>query len=268
MHQLSIFDENGDVIKAQSEPAFVVDIDGFEGPLDLLLDLARRQKVDLARISISALAEQYLLFVAEARRRRLELAADYLVMAAWLAYLKSRLLLPDVAQEDDGPSAEILAEQLARRLVHLEAIRKVAARLMVRPQLGYDMFARGAPEGVTVQRQNTWEASLYDLLASYARQRQQSVLSHVTIRRRPAWPLADARAVLERLLGRAVDWISLDMLFQGYVPLDMGRRSVLASAFSASLELVREGELSLKQEHPFGPLWLKSAQHSALRAVG
>jgi segregation and condensation protein A len=258
VQQLSIFDENGEVIKAQNEPSFVVDLDGFEGPLDLLLDLARRQKVDLARISISALAEQYLEFVTEARRRRLELAADYLVMAAWLAYLKSRLLVPEKTNDDDGPSAEELAGQLARRLVHLEAMRKAATRLMVRPQLGQDVFARGVPEGVAVQKQHRWEASLYDLLTAYARQRQQSSLSHVTIRRRPAWALADARALLERLLGHAVDWISLDRLFAGYVPLGVGRRSVLASAFSASLELVREGELTLRQEQAFGRLWLKS----------
>ena len=262
MQQLSIFDENGEVIKAQSEPAFVVDLDGFEGPLDVLLDLARRQKVDLARISISALAEQYLHFVQEARRRRLELAADYLVMAAWLTYLKSRLLLPAEPQDDDEPSAEMLAEQLAKRLVHLEAIRKASGRLMALPQLGQNFFARGAPEGVQVQKHQKWEANLYDLLTSYARQRQQTALSHVTIRRRPAWALSEARAVLERLLGRAVDWISLDKLFAGFVPLDIGRRSVLASAFSASLELVREGELTLKQERPFGPLWVKANRHA------
>jgi segregation and condensation protein A len=267
VQQLSIFDENGEVIKARSEPAFVVDLDGFEGPLDLLLDLARRQKVDLTRLSISELADQYLDFVAEARRRRLELAADYLVMAAWLTYLKSRLLVPDAPQEEAEPSAEMLAEQLARRLVHLEAMRKAASRLMALPQLGRDVFARGAPEGVEVQKHHAWEANLYDLLTAYARQRQQNALAHVTIRRRPAWALADARAVLERLLGRAVDWISLDKLFAGFVPLDMGRRSVLASAFSASLELVREGELTLKQEQPFGPLWIKS-NRQAERAVG
>ncbi len=266
--QLSIFDENGEIIKAQSEPAFVVDLDGFEGPLDLLLDLARRQKIDITHLSISALAEQYLGFIHEARRRRLELAADYLVMAAWLIYLKSRLLVPQPEAQDDEPPAELLAEELAQRLRHLEAIRKVAAQLMARPQLGQDVFFRGAPEGVMVQKHKAWEASLYDLLGAYARQRQQSALAHVTIAKRPVLSLSDARTMLERMLGRAVEWIGLDVLLKGLIPLETSRRSVMASAFSASLEMVREGELTLRQDKPFGTLWVKAAHTLPETMVG
>src|SRR3712207_1732308 len=158
--------------RGTGEPTLHVDVDGFEGPLDLLLELARRQKVDLHRISILALAEQYLAFVEEARQMRLELAADYLVMAAWLAYLKSRLLLPEPPKGEE-PSASDLATALALRLRRLEAIREAAKRLSERHQLGRDVFARGQPEPVQIRREPVWEASLYDLLSAYGRQRQK-----------------------------------------------------------------------------------------------
>src|ERR687897_1102083 len=155
------FEDVAPAERAEGEPALLVDVDGFEGPLDLLLELARRQKVDLHRISILALAEQYLVFVEEARRLRLELAADYLVMAAWLAYLKSRLLLPETAKGDE-PSASDLATTLALRLRRLEAIREAAKRLEDRAQLGRDVFARGAPEPVDIRKEVAWDATLYD----------------------------------------------------------------------------------------------------------
>src|SRR5216684_2296063 len=164
--------------RATSEPALVVDVEGFEGPLDLLLALARQQKVDLAKISILALANQYLSFIEEARQLRLELAADYLVMAAWLAYLKSRLLLPD-SEPGMGPSAEDMALALASRLRRLEAIRDVATRMMERPQLNRDIFARGLPEPIAEIKQPEWSATLYDLLSAYATQRSRSALSRV-----------------------------------------------------------------------------------------
>ena len=191
--------------RAIGEPILHVDVDGFEGPLDLLLELARRQKVDLHRISILALAEQYLVFIEEARKMRLELAADYLVMAAWLAYLKSRLLLPEGAKGDE-PSAADLATALALRLRRLEAIREAAKRMEERAQLGRDVFARGAPEPIAIRKEVAWEATLYDLLSAYARQRQKQMTSRVVMPKRHVWSLVDAREALERLLGQAQDW--------------------------------------------------------------
>src|SRR5919107_1094431 len=195
--------------RSDDEPALRVDVDGFEGPLDLLLELARRQKVDLHRISILALAEQYLVFIEEARRLRLELAADYLVMAAWLAYLKSRLLLPEPPKGEE-PSASDLATALALRLKRLEAIREAAKRLGERDRLGRDVFARGAPEPVEIRREAIWEATLYDLLTAYARQRQTRLATRVTMPHRHVWSLVEAREALQRLVGEARDWTALD----------------------------------------------------------
>ncbi len=174
------FEEADRVERADGEPALLVDVDGFEGPLDLLLELARRQKVDLHKISILALAEQYITFIEAARRMRLELAADYLVMAAWLAYLKSRLLLPEPPKGEE-PSAEDLATALALRLRRLEAIREAARKLGERNWLGRDVFARGAPEPVVIHKDSIYQATLYDLLAAYARQRQKQFNSRVQL---------------------------------------------------------------------------------------
>ena len=190
--------------RGSDEPALMVDVEGFEGPLDLLLMLARQQKVDLAKISVLALAEQYLAFIEAARKLRLELAADYLVMAAWLAYLKSRLLLPEAAPAD-GPSAEDMANALAWRLKRLEAFREAAGRLMGRPQLSRDVFGRGAPEPIADIKHPQWTATLYDLLSAYASQRQRSALAHVRQQQRQVWSLQDARDILERLVGGAGD---------------------------------------------------------------
>jgi segregation and condensation protein A len=253
--------ESDTVDRAEGEPAFLVDLDGFEGPLDLLLELARRQKVDLHRISVLALAEQYLEFIEAVRRVRLELAADYLVMAAWLAYLKSRLLLPEPPKGDEADAAD-LANALALRLRRLEAIRAAAEKLINRPRLGRDMFARGEPEGIHTVSSTQWQASLFDLLSAYARQRQTKVLSRVTLRQRVVWSLSEAREALERISGRALDWTVLDdFLFEYCVSPEMAR-TVRASAFSASLEMVREGELDLRQDRPFAPLWVRKRRQS------
>src|SRR5829696_9053100 len=193
--------------RATGAPTLHVDVDGFEGPLDLLLELARRQKVDLHRISILALAEQYLVFIEEARKMRLELAADYLVMAAWLAFLKSRLLLPEGAKGDE-PSAADLATALALRLRRLEAIREAAKRMQERAQLGRDVFARGAPEPIAIRKEVAWEATLYDLLSAYARQRQKQMTSRVTLHKRQVWSLTEAREALDRLVGHLIGWAS------------------------------------------------------------
>jgi segregation and condensation protein A len=238
------------------EPALVVDVEGFEGPLDLLLTLARQQKVDLAKISILALADQYLVFIEAARKLRLELAADYLVMAAWLAYLKSRLLLPD-ASEPNGPSAEDMATGLALRLKRLEAFRSVASQLFSRPQLDRDVFARGLPEPIAEVKRPEWSATLYDLLSAYAAQRQKRALSHVHLARRTVWSLAEARAALERLVGQSTDWSRLDVFLLAYVGEPAQAATIFASSFAATLELVREGLAEVHQDTAFAPIYLR-----------
>ena len=242
--------------RVQGEAAFTVDVEGFEGPLDLLLELARRQKVDLAKISILELANQYLAFVEAARKRRLELAADYLVMAAWLAYLKSRLLLPSAPKEVEEDAAD-LAEKLAARLRRLEIIRRAAELMMKRPLLGRDVFARGAPESIDLPAQANYTASLYDLISAYARQTQKRARTYVRMKPREVWSLAQARDALGRLIGDAVDWVSLDHWLIEFCVDPKMRRSARASSFSASLELVREGKIELRQEDHFRPLFLR-----------
>ena len=242
------------------EPTLIVDVGGFEGPLDLLLALSRSQKVDLSRISILQLADQYLEFIEAVRSTRLELAADYLVMAAWLAYLKSRLLLPE-PPKDDEPTGEQLAAELAFRLRRLEAMRAVAARLMDRNRLGRDMFARGAPEVASVDSHVRYDASLFDLLTAYADHRQRTMVTSVRVMKRSVWALAEAREILERLVGSLADWAPIDGFLRRYITPET-RATVLASSFSASLELVREGRLELRQAGPFQPLFLRAAQPS------
>jgi segregation and condensation protein A len=227
--------------RASDEPALVVDVEGFEGPLDLLLTLARNQKVDLAKISVLALAEQYLAFIEAARQLRLELAADYLVMAAWLAYLKSRLLLPE-APGPDGPSAEDMANALAWRLKRLEAFRAVAGKLMERPQLQRDVFERGDPEPVADIKHPQWTATLYDLLSAYAAQRQRSALSHVRFKQRTVWSLVEARQALDRLVGQAGDWSGLDDFLLSYLVEPAMRATVFASSLAALFALKRDAE--------------------------
>jgi segregation and condensation protein A len=242
---------------AAGEPALVVDVEGFEGPLDLLLTLARQQKVDLAKISILALADQYLAFIEEARKLRLELAADYLVMAAWLAYLKSRLLLPE-PPAPDGLSAEEMANALAQRLRRLEAIRQVAEQLMNRPQLGRDIFQRGQPEPIAEVKRPQWSATLYDLLSAYAARRQTQARSYVRLPKRTVWSLAEARAAIERLVGRSFDWSPLDQYLIEYLVEPTMRPTVRASTFAAALELVREGRMEMHQHAAFAPLFLRA----------
>jgi segregation and condensation protein A len=245
--------------RAPDEPALVVDVEGFEGPLDLLLMLARQQKVDLAKISILALADQYLAFIEEARRLRLELAADYLVMAAWLAYLKSRLLLPETAAPE-GMSAEDLANALALRLKRLEAIRDAAQKLFERPQLDRDVFVRGQPEPIAHIRHPQWTATLYDLLTAYAGQRQKTALSHVRMVKRAVWSLAEAREALERLVGAATDWTRIDDYLIAYMVEPSQRATVMASSFASALEMVREGVAEIHQQEAFAPLFMRKRE--------
>ena len=255
--------------RASDEPAMIVDVEGFEGPLDLLLMLARQQKVDLAKISILALADQYLAFIEAARKLRLELAADYLVMAAWLAYLKSRLLLPQEAP-CEGPSAEVMALALANRLRRLEALREVASKLMERPQLNRDVFARGAPEPIAEIKQPEWAATLYDLLSAYAVQRSRSAMSRVQVKKRTVWSLSEARAAIDRLIGQSSDWARLDQYLITYVVEPALAATVFASSFASALELVREGLAEIHQKDSFAPIYMRkrvgangSATHEA-----
>jgi len=241
---------------ASNERALVVDVEGFEGPLDLLLMMARQQKVDLARISILALANQYIAFIEDARRLRLELAADYLVMAAWLAYLKSRLLLPDT-QAPEGQSAEEMANALALRLRRLEAIRDVAEKLFARPQLDRDVFGRGQPEHVAHIKLPEWSATIYDLLSAYSQQRQKQALSHVRLAKRQVWTLAEAREALERLIGQSADWAPIDAFLLEYVVEPSQTATVFASSFASALELVREGVADIHQQAAFAPIYMR-----------
>lgn len=254
--------------RASTDPALIIDVAGFEGPLDLLLHLARSQKVDLARISVLALAEQYLEFVESARKVRIELAADYLVMAAWLAFLKSRLLIPQQVK-DEGPSGEEMAATLAFRLKRLEAMRTAAERLINRDRLGRDFFARGAPEHIPETKRSAYEASLYDLLTAYASLRQRQAITQVTIERRRVWSLADARGILNRLIGEMPDWTSLDSYLLQYLTQPQDRATAIASAFAASLEMVREGSLEIRQEGAFAPIYMRKGQavRAALKSV-
>jgi len=235
----------------------VVDVEGFEGPLDLLLALARTQKVDLARISVLALAQQYLDFITEARRLRLEIAADYLVMAAWLAFLKSKLLLPSEQDEDGEPSGEELAQLLAFRLKRLDAMREAAAQLMTRKRLGRDVFARGMPEPLRITRKSTYQADLYDLLKAYAQQRQRTAVRTWQVRQRTVWSLKEARDELERLLGMTCDWAPLDQLLAEFLAGPELRKTALASGFTATLEMTREGALEIRQAKLFAPLLVR-----------
>jgi len=233
-----------------------LDLDGWEGPLDLLLTLARSQKVDLSKISILALVEQYLAFIADAKQLRLEIAADYLVMAAWLAYLKSCLLLPREADAD--PSAEELATRLQLRLQRLQAMREAGARLIARDRLGRDVFPRTRPEGLKLVRRAAWRADLYDLIAAYGIIRARSEPSIHVISRRPVMTLDEAIHRLEGLIGVKLEWTSLESFLPETDDPDY-RRSVLASSFVATLELARLGKVEIDQKRSFAPLYVRAA---------
>ena len=235
----------------------LVAVDGFEGPLDLLLTLARTQRVDLARISVLRLAEQYLEFVEEARALRIELAADYLVMAAWLAFLKSRLLLPKPAAEDE-PSGEEMAAALAFRLERLAAMRRTAAELMARDQLGRDFFARGQPETIAVQRHTAWSVTLADLLKAYARATTRAEYRPLGFDQRHVLSVEAALERLRAVLGETVDWSKLAAFLPDAWRAEPGRRrSAVASTFSAMLELAKLGEIEIRQDTVFAPIFLR-----------
>jgi segregation and condensation protein A len=241
---------------ATADERLTLDLDGWEGPLDLLLTLARAQKVDLAKISILALVEQYLAFIADAKRLRLEIAADYLVRAAWLAYLKSCLLLPQDPTID--PSPEELATRLQLRLQRLQAMREAGARLVARDRIGRDVFLRGAPEGLTVVRRSAWQADLYDLISAYGIVRARGEPAVHVVSRRPVMTLDDAIQRLQRMIGTRVEWTRLEA-FLPETPDPAFRKSALASSFVATLELARLGRLAIAQEGNFAPLYVRAA---------
>jgi segregation and condensation protein A len=249
----SLFEEQPEVREADR---LTLDLDGWEGPLDLLLTLARSQKVDLAKISILALVEQYLAFIQDAKKLKLEIAADYLVMAAWLAYLKSCLLLPKDPEAD--PSPEELAMRLQLRLQRLAAMREAGARLVARDRLGRDVFLRGAPEGLRVVRKSFWQADLYDLISAYGNVRARNEPAVHVVSRRPVMTLDEALLRVERLLGTRLEWARLESFLPETQDREF-RKSALASSFVAALELARRGRVELDQKGAFAPLYVRAA---------
>ena len=251
-------------LAAQSDE-LIVDVAGFEGPLDLLLAMARTQKVDISNISVLALAEQYISFVDEAQLLRLELAADYLVMAAWLTYLKSKLLVPRDDEAEDELSGEELAQQLAFRLMRLEAMREAAAKLMTRKRLGRDVFVRGRPETITTRRESQFKAELFDLLKAYAEQRKRTLPRVHVVKRRKVWSIKQARNQLQRLVGQVSgSWMQLDQCLQQYLTNPEAGRTVIASSLGAALEMAREGLVDLRQDEPFGAIYVRRKEAGAL----
>ncbi|MFC3677464.1 segregation and condensation protein A [Ferrovibrio xuzhouensis] len=256
-HRDGLPDGEGNAIRVGEQ--LVLNLDVFEGPLDVLLNLAREQKVDLRKISILALAEQYLVFIAELRKVRIEVAADYLVMAAWLAYLKSRLLLPEPEKEGEPTGAE-MAARLALQLQRLEAMRNAADQLLKRDQVGLAMFLRGQPEGVRIIRKSVYNSTLYELLKAYAEFRASKGSSEaLTMRmaRRRIVSVEEALARLRNMIGQIPDWATL----QSFLPPDMDdpftMRSAIASTFNASLEMAKQGLIDLKQVQSFGPIYIR-----------
>lgn len=237
-----------------ADTALYLELDGWEGPLDLLLDLARRQKVDLKAISILALVDQYIAYIDKAEALKLEIAADYLVMAAWLAYLKSALLLPKEEQED--PSPEELALRLQLRLQRLSAMREAAARLLARDRVGRDVFLRGAPEGLRVDRKNAWQCDWYSLVSAYAVVKARTEPVVHMVRERSVMTLDSALDRVSAMLGVKLDWIELRDFLPAHAEPRL-RRSALASSFVAALELARLGKAEIRQEETFGPLHLR-----------
>jgi len=262
IHPPDISDEEFEGVRQNHDGEFYLDISGYEGPLDLLLELAKRQKVDLANISILALANQYLAFIQNARKIRLDIAGDYLIMAAWLAYLKSRLILPSDDKSTE-PNAAELAENLAEKLRYLKAMREAAKLLFERPQFGRDLFGNGAPEGLEISKSSKYKASLHELLLVYATRRREHSLSRITFKPRTVWSLKEARTALEKLAGAIPDWTDLDQYLVQWTTTPAQARTVRASTFSASLEMTREGLIEMRQAGAFAPIQIRQREPAA-----
>lgn len=241
--------------------ALIVNLDGYEGPLDILLELARTQRVDIRKISMITLVDQYLDFVAAARARSLELAADYLVMAAWLTYLKSKLLIPAPDDGSGEPTADEMAARLAFQLQRLEAMRKASERMFALPQFGVDFFARGTPEGVRVLRTPLWQAELFELLQAYARQRVAAVDRTYTIEPPRVFTIEEARARLQRMLGAIPEWTELAAISPA-TGVDAPPASVVASSFNAALEFAKDGSIEIRQLAAFDPIYVRQRRNA------
>ena len=261
MSEISDTYSNSQPYESINNDDLIVNLSGYEGPLDVLLVLAKSQKVDLMKISILQLTEQYLVFIAEVRKKNLELAADYLVMAAWLAYLKSNLLLP---REETGEelTAEQMAERLKFQLKKLEAIRQVSEKLMNLPVLGTNFFNRGMPEGIRLIRTPEYYLSLYDLLKSYANQRYKSAYSSIVIERPAVYAMEEALVRLQRMVGTAFEWTKLENFLPPEFSKGKNARSGVAGTLAAAMELVREGVLEVQQLAPFGPVFIKNKNNN------
>ncbi len=268
---LSLEELSAQAAEALAEEIFVIDIDVFEGPLHLLLELARRQKVDLLKVSILALAEQYLDFIQDARSKRIDLAADYLLMASWLAWLKSKLLLPRPEKpETDGLDSEDMAAQLAFRLKRLDAMRRAAKELQAGAILGQRVFLRGEPQQPRVVRHTEYDTTLWHLMQAFGtiRSRKAKAAPH-RVEKQFVLPLESARDGLRMLTHELQAWASLESIGVrlGALDPDVPARSVTASVFTAALELTRDGEVDMRQDHHFAPLYLRGAQASELEAA-
>ena len=261
MSEISNTYSNSQPYESINNDDLIVNLSGYEGPLDVLLIMAKSQKVDLMKISILQLTEQYLVFIAEVRKKNLELAADYLVMAAWLAYLKSNLLLP---REETGEelTAEQMAERLKFQLKKLEAIRQVSEKLMNLPVLGTNFFNRGMPEGIRLIRTPEYYLSLYDLLKSYANQRYKSAYSSMVIERPAVYAMEEALVRLQRMVGTAFEWTKLESFLPPEFSKGKNARSGVAGTLAAAMELVREGVLEVQQLAPFGPVFIKNKNNN------
>lgn len=261
MSEISDTYSNSQPYESINNEDLIVNLSGYEGPLDVLLIMAKSQKVDLMKISILQLTEQYLVFIAEVRKKNLELAADYLVMAAWLAYLKSNLLLP---REETGEelTAEQMAERLKFQLKKLEAIRQVSEKLMNLPVLGTNFFNRGMPEGIRLIRTPEYYLSLYDLLKSYANQRYKSAYSSMVIERPAVYAMEEALVRLQRMVGTAFEWTKLESFLPPEFSKGKNARSGVAGTLAAAMELVREGVLEVQQLAPFGPVFIKNKNNN------
>ena len=261
MSEISDTYSNSQPYESINNDDLIVNLSGYEGPLDVLLIMAKSQKVDLMKISILQLTEQYLVFIAEVRKKNLELAADYLVMAAWLAYLKSNLLLP---REETGEelTADQMAERLKFQLKKLEAIRQVSEKLMNLPVLGTNFFNRGMPEGIRLIRTPEYYLSLYDLLKSYANQRYKSAYSSMVIERPAVYAMEEALVRLQRMVGTAFEWTKLESFLPPEFSKGKNARSGVAGTLAAAMELVREGVLEVQQLAPFGPVFIKNKNNN------
>jgi segregation and condensation protein A len=252
-----------DLAPAASE-ALIVDVGGFEGPLDLMLALARTHKLDLSKISILALVDQYLAYIGEAQRLKIEIAADYLVMAAWLTFLKSRLILPREEKIGDELSAEEMAQKLSFRLMRLEAMRRAIGELMTRKRLDRDVFQRGMPEKTVIATEVRWTAEIYDLLSAYSQLRRRTIKVTHVVKARRVWSIKQARSKLETLVGQAIgDWVELDACLKTYLATEEEDKTVVASSFGATLEMAREGVIELRQDEPFAPIYMRKCEAGA-----